>query len=136
LPVGRGVAESGPLYQRFPVVDACSRRGIPSDRVPKAAVVARSIALLATLWPTSGCVGSLYALRATSAAGKLEEARTLKAHELAEYEYWFAYEHLEKAAEEAAQAEYGDALEYANIADDYAARAIDLARQAQRGAGR
>lgn len=85
---------------------------------------------------TSGCVGTIYAVKAMNASSKLEQARTLGAAELAEYEYYFAKEHLLKAQEEAAQAEYGDAIEFAGIADEYAEKAIELSRDAHRGAGR
>ncbi len=85
---------------------------------------------------SSGCVGTVYAFKAASASSKLEQAKTLGAEELAEYEYYFAKEHMEKASEEAAQAEYGDAIEFADIAGEYADKAIELARGAHRGAGR
>ena len=84
----------------------------------------------------SGCVGTVYAFKAASASSKLEQAKTLGAEELAEYEYYFAKEHLEKASEEAAQAEYGDAIEFADLAAEYADKAIELSRGAHRGAGR
>ncbi len=84
----------------------------------------------------NGCVGTVYAFKAASASSKLEQAKVLGAEELAEYEYYFALAHLEKASEEAAQAEYGDAIEFADIAGEHADRAIELARGAHRGAGR
>jgi hypothetical protein len=84
---------------------------------------------------SSGC-GLMYAIKASSAASKLEEAKTLGAEELAEYEYFYAYEYLEKASEEAADASYGDAIEMAGIADEYAEKAIELSKDAHRGAGR
>jgi hypothetical protein len=85
---------------------------------------------------SSGCVGTVYAFKAASASSKLEQAKTLGAEELAEYEYYFAKEHMEKASEEAAQAEYGDAIEFADVAGEYADKAIELSRGAHRGAGR
>ena len=85
---------------------------------------------------SSGCVGTVYAFKAASASSKLEQAKTLGAEELAEYEYYYAKEHLEKASEEAAQAEYGDAIEFADLAAEYADKAIELSRGAHRGAGR
>ncbi len=85
---------------------------------------------------STGCVGTVYAFKAASASSKLEQAKVLGAEELAEYEYYFAYEHLEKASEEAAQAEYGDAIEFADLAGEYADKAIELSRGAHRGAGR
>jgi hypothetical protein len=83
----------------------------------------------------SGC-GLVYAVKASSASSNLEEAKVLGAEELAEYEYYYAREMLDKASEEAAEASYGDAIEFADIADDYAEKAIELSRDAHRGAGR
>ena len=85
---------------------------------------------------SSGCAGFIYALTSSSAASSLEEAKTLGAAELAEYEYFYAKENLLKAQEEAAAAEYGDALHLANIAEEYAEKAVELARDSHRGAGR
>lgn len=96
----------------------------------------RSAAILAVALASSGCVGTVYAFKAASASSKLEQAKTLGAEELAEYEYFFARAHLAKAMEEAAQAEYGDAIEFAGVAQEYADKAIALSRDAHRGAGR
>ena len=103
-------------------------------RAPR--ILARTVlyGLLALL--TTGCVGIVYAVRANSAASNLEEAKTLGADKSAEYEYYYAQAYLEKAMEEAAEAEYGDAINFAGIADDMAAQAVQLARQAHRSAGR
>ena len=87
-------------------------------------------------WLTTGCVGVVYAVKANSAASNLEEAKTLGAEETAEYEYFYAKAYLEKAMELAAEAEYGDAIEFAGIADDSAEKAVELAREAHRSAGR
>ena len=85
---------------------------------------------------STGCVGIIYSANALSAASKLEEAKVLGAEELAEYEYFYAQAMLEKAKEEAADASYGDAIEFASIADEYADKAIEHARNAHREAGR
>ncbi len=85
---------------------------------------------------SSGCVGIVYAVKANSAASKLEQAKTLNADELAEYEYYYAHEMLLKAQEEASTASYGDAIELADISEEYAEKAIELARDAHAGAGR
>jgi hypothetical protein len=87
-------------------------------------------------WGATGCVGVVYAVKANSAASNLEEAKTLGAEEYAEYEYYYAQAYLEKASELAAEAEYGDAIDFAGIADDSAAKAVELARGAHRSAGR
>ena len=78
----------------------------------------------------------MYAIQASSAAGKVEEAKHLGAEQLAPYEYTFAREHLTKASSEAAQGDYSDAIDYAEVAEEYADRAIKLTREAHRGAGR
>jgi len=85
---------------------------------------------------SSGCVGTVYAVKANAAAAKLETARTLSAHKLAEFEYWYAQAHLTKAQEQAAEASYGDAIHYADVAEEYADKAIELSRDSHRGAGR
>ena len=92
------------------------------------------IALL--LVASSACVGTVYAVKANSAAGKLEQARVLGAEELAEFEYYYAREHLLKAQEEAAAASYGDAIEFADVAQDYADQAIELSSASHKGMGR
>lgn len=85
----------------------------------------------------TGCiVGGVYAHKANAAAAALEQAKTLNADRLAEYEYYFAREHLQKAMEEAAEASYGDAILFADLAKEAANRAIEQARSAHRGAGR
>ena len=90
---------------------------------------------LASLFMT-GCGSTLYAVQANAAASKLEEARELGAERYAPYEYWFAREHIDKAESEASEADYGDAANLAAVAEDYADKAIKLARQARREAGR
>lgn len=83
-----------------------------------------------------GCGNALYALRANAAASRLEEARELGADKLAPYEYYYAKEHLDKAQTEAAEADYGDAISLAAESEDFAEKAIRIARDAHRGAGR
>jgi len=51
------------------------------------------------------------------------------AEQRAPYEYYFAKEHLDKAKSEAAEADYGDAYELANVALEYATRAATLSTQ-------
>lgn len=104
-------------------------RAARSWRVP---VVAAG--LLAAL--AAGCGNTLYAIQISSASSKLEEAHELGAEQYAPYEYWFAYEHIEKAQSEASEADYSDAVKLAEVGEEYADRAIKLARDAHRGAGR
>lgn len=91
--------------------------------------------LLAALF-TSGCGNTLYAVQISAASSKLEEAHELGAEQYAPYEYWYAYEHIQKAQSEAAEADYSDAVNLAETGEEYAEKAIKLAREAHRGAGR
>jgi sulfur transfer complex TusBCD TusB component (DsrH family) len=84
----------------------------------------------------TGCGNTLYAIQANSAASKLEEAQELGAEQYAPYEYFYAREHLQKAQSEAAEADYGDAVDLAETSEEYAEKAVRLAREAHRGAGR
>src|SRR4051812_2429525 len=100
----------------------------------------RMMAAIATLGlclvGTTGCGGFFYAIDASAAASKIETAQALGAEKYAPYEYYYAYEHLWKAMEEAASADYGDAIDFADEADKYAEKAIVLSKQAHEGAGR
>ncbi len=82
-----------------------------------------SLLLIATLL-IAGCG----AVRARSSIGEAEEAisraEAIRAERVAPYEFAFAVEHLRKAREEAARAEHDDAARHAEVASDYAARAI------------
>lgn len=84
----------------------------------------------------SGCGNTLYAVSANSASSKVEEARELGAEQYATYEYFLATEHLQKAQTEASEADYSDATNLAEKAEEHAEKAIRLAREAHRGAGR
>jgi arginyl-tRNA--protein-N-Asp/Glu arginylyltransferase len=95
-----------------------------------------SLGALALLAAVSGCGNALYALEANAASSKVEEARELGAEQYAPYEYYLAKEHLEKAQSEASEADYSDAAELAEEAALQADKAIRLAREAHRGAGR
>jgi hypothetical protein len=84
----------------------------------------------------TGCGGVYYAATINGATSKLEEARVLGADTLAPYEYYYAKEHLQEAQIEAAEASYSDAAHYAQTADEYAEKAVQLAQAAHRAAGR
>lgn len=84
----------------------------------------------------SGCGNFFYAIYSVGATSKLETAQTLRADKYAPYEYYYAKEHLQKAMEEAAAADYGDAIDLADEAEKHAQKAIELAKQAHEGAGR
>lgn len=84
----------------------------------------------------TGCGNALYAISANSASEKVEEARELGAEQYATYDFYLATEHLEKAQVEASEADYSDAANLAEKAEEHADKAIRLARAAHRGAGR
>lgn len=84
----------------------------------------------------TGCGGTIYAIKASSASSKLETAQALGAERYAPYEYYYAYEHLWKAMEEAATADYGDAIDFAGVAEEYAEKAIELSNDALKASGR
>lgn len=88
------------------------------------------------LFGTTGCGGFFYAIYANGATSKLEAAQALGAEKYAPYEYYYAQEHLKKAMEEAAAADYGDAIDFADEADTFAEKAVKLSKQAHEGAGR
>ena len=76
-----------------------------------------------------GCGNALYTARATQASEELARAEQLDAAARAPYEYHYALEHLRKARTEALEADYSSAISLAELAFDYATRAI---QQAQR----
>lgn len=95
--------------------------------------LAAAIAAAPTL---TGCGGTLYAVQATAASSKLNEAKAIGAEQLAPYEFYLADEFMKKASEEASRADYGDAVDFAEKAEVAADKAIRLARDARKGAGR
>ncbi len=80
----------------------------------------------------SGCGGVYYAVNANSAANRLEEAREVGAETAAPYEYYYAKAHLEQAQVEAAEASYSDAADFAQTAEEYAEKAIELSKAAKK----
>lgn len=95
-----------------------------------------AVASLAVGALLAGCGGALYAVQVGSASSKVEQAKQLGADQLAPYEYFFAREHLQKAMSEASEGDYSDAISLAEIAEMQADKAIQIARDAHRGAGR
>jgi hypothetical protein len=111
-------------------------RDVASQRQSWARRVWRRPVCLLVLLNATACGNTLYAIQANAASSKLEEARELQAEKFAPYEYYYAKEHLLKAQQEAAEADYGDAANLAEVSETYAEKAIRLARDAHRGAGR
>ena len=103
--------------------------------IRRASRLARASAVVA-FFGAVGCGNTIYAFKASSAANKVEEAHELGAEQYAPYEYYYAKEHLEKAQSEASEADYSDAVDLAEASEKYADKAIRLAREAHRGAGR
>jgi hypothetical protein len=101
----------------------------------KAVAAVGALSLVLAIGQT-GCGGVYYAATINGATSKLEEARVLGADTLAPYEYYYAKEHLQEAQIEAAEASYSDAAHYAQTADEYAEKAVQLAQAAHRAAGR
>lgn len=79
----------------------------------------------------SGCGNAVYAVRITQASAELARAEQLDAAHRAPYEYHYALEHLRKARSEAVEADYADATALAQIAYDYASRAIQVAQRVE-----
>ena len=94
------------------------------------------VLVLAGAFSTTACGGVYYAANVNAASSRLEEAREIGAEQLAPYEYYYAKAHLEQAQIEASEASYGDAANFAQAADEYAAKAIELAQSAHKAAGR
>jgi hypothetical protein len=90
----------------------------------------------AILLGSVGCGNAIYVMQVNSASSRLEEAHELGAEQLAPYDYYYAEEHLRKARQEAAEADYGDAIKLASDAEEHAAKAIKLAREARSGEAR
>ena len=84
----------------------------------------------------TGCGGIYYAVNVGGASSRLEEAKALGAEQLAPYEYYYAQAHLERAQIEASEASYSDAANYAQTAEEYAGKAIELAKSARKASGR
>jgi len=95
-----------------------------------------AFACVLALSSVAGCGSTIYAFKVNDASAKLEEARQLGAEELAPYEYYKAELHLRKARTEAAEADYGAAVNLADESKALSIKAIRLSREARRGAGR
>lgn len=83
-----------------------------------------------------GCGGLFYAIEAGSASSKLEQAKQLDAEHRSPYHYFSAQEYLKKASEEAASADYSDAIDMAEEAAKHADEAIKDSRSVMKESGR
>ncbi|MDB4936618.1 MAG: hypothetical protein JWP87_3590 [Labilithrix sp.] len=91
--------------------------------------------LLLIAAPALGCGSVYYTVSAGAAQSRLEQARQMGAETQAPYEYYFAREHLRQAQVEAAEASYSDAASYAETAELYAQKAIDVIETAKKRSG-
>lgn len=84
----------------------------------------------------TACVPSLYTLDLIPAAAVVEQATQVDAADHAPYEYYSARAYLDKAREEAAQANFQDARRFASKAHELGTKALDLSRQRMHETGR
>ena len=84
----------------------------------------------------SGCGGVWYSARANTVAGKVEQAKEVGAESNSPYEYYSAKERVTKAREEAAHADYSDAINLLDEAEEIADKAIQQSTAVRKGAGR
>ena len=94
------------------------------------------VAVVAALVMFAACGPSLYTFNSIPAAQAVEQARAANAAEHAPYEYFYAQSYLDKAREEAAEANYQDAIRFAERANEFGTKARDLARRRMREQGR
>ena len=99
---------------------------------PKMRRLVGCLAALMLLGPAFGCGGVYYTVTVNAAQSKVEQAREMGAETAAPFEYYYAKEHLRQAQVEAAAASYGDAASYAETAENYAQKAIELIQAAKR----
>jgi hypothetical protein len=75
---------------------------------------------------SSGCGSVYYAASVNAASARVEQARSVGAERHAPYEFYYAQEHLRQAQIEASEASYGDAVAFAETAEEFAQKAIDI----------
>ena len=86
--------------------------------------------LLVLLLATAGCGPIEYITIVTFEASRaVNEAKTVRAAELAPYEYTAAVEYLHKAREVGGYARYSEAIEFGKKARDFGHEAVKLAQE-------
>lgn len=86
--------------------------------------------LLVLLLATAGCGPIEYITIVTFEASRaVNEAKTVRAAELAPYEYTAAVEYLHQAREVGGYARYHEAIEFGKKARDYGHEAVKLSRE-------
>ena len=101
----------------------------------RAQKLAVSIAVAVASAGATGCGGVAYTARINSVEGKIEHAKEVQAEAYAPYYYYSAKERALKAREEAARADYQDALDLLDEAENDADQAITQAEAVRKGAG-
>lgn len=96
-------------------------------------IVVGSFAAAALL---AACGPTLYTFNIIPASSAVEQAAQAQAAEHAPYEYFTARSYLDKAREEAAEANYQDAIHFAERASEFGTKALDLSRRRMREMGR
>ncbi len=104
--------------------------GAHAKRTVMVVGLAAAAALLAACGP------SLYTFNIIPASSAVEQAAQANAAEHAPYEYFTARTYLDKAREEAAEANYQDAIRFSERASEHGTKARDLARRRMREMGR
>lgn len=94
------------------------------------------VAIAAMVTSLAACGPALFTFNSIPASQAVEQARQANAAEHAPYEYFYAQSNLDKANEEAAQANYQDAIRFAERAAEFGSKARDLARRRMREMGR
>jgi len=84
----------------------------------------------------AACGPTLYSFNIIPASQAVGEAEQANAAEHAPYEYFYARSYLDKAREEAAEANYQDAIRFAEQANEFGTKARDLSRRRMREMGR
>jgi hypothetical protein len=111
------------------------RRDLPREALSLAAATALLVSVaLVILVPGCGPIEYINQV-SVKAASAVSAAKLAQADRLAPYEYTAAEEYLHKAREEAAYAEYQEAIEYGRRSEEMAnkGRAIAVARLSQGG---
>lgn len=103
-------------------------------RRSKTLLVMVAIALVISM--LGACGPSLYTFNIIPASQAVEQARQANAAEHAPYEFHYARSYLDKAREEAAEANYQDAIRFAERASEFGTKARDMSRRRMREMGR
>lgn len=82
----------------------------------------------------SGCGAASYSYYSVRAARSLEQAKQIDAQQQAPYEHTMAEAYLRKAREASSEAQYQDAIHFAQWSERMSDRALEIARERRKGA--